>query len=362
MGDEFHREDECMEKPSSIKQILNALGFLGVAGTTALVLSTTTPETKEVDEIEKKPAIIHVDQTFPYQERYDSLTAAKFDELRTRLVEEFGQRPERVDSLFRDESVSLDSLVERRFKRNVESRADRGTMTYERYRELLDVDGLKFKAPLFLEDNVTDLLEAEEKFGVDYRYIVGILGVETRYGGYLGSHNLVDALVTQYVSTNRKTFAARELSSLLDYAEITGMDLEELNQIPSSYAGAGGIAQWIPSSLRSLFTGRTGNMAEADIWDPGDAIFSIANYLRHNNGWHSRARRRTNWNPNYNGSNINYMQGNWFALWAYNRSPSYVRAVSEIAESLPRITASERRNILGPVYAEEEKKESLTAR
>ena len=55
--------------------------------------------------------------------------------------------------------------------------------------------------------------------------------------------------------------------------------------VNGSYAGALGIAQFIPSSIQAF--GKDGNNDGCiDLFDHADAIASIAHYLKHY-GWHS---------------------------------------------------------------------------
>ncbi|MBN2458731.1 lytic transglycosylase domain-containing protein, partial [Candidatus Woesearchaeota archaeon] len=94
-----------------------------------------------------------------------------------------------------------------------------------------------------------------------------------------------------------------------------------LNELTSSYAGAIGWAQFIPSSLNRLFIGKNMDF-NADPFDMEDCIHSVAYYLNRS-GWDPRREKNI-----YEGSR------NWKALLAYNKSSVYVKAVLELSRSL----------------------------
>lgn len=121
------------------------------------------------------------------------------------------------------------------------------------------------------------LEQAATYYGVPAEIIVAILGVETRYGGYTGPHRVLDSLATQgFEHPTRQAFFYNELKEFF-------LLCREQNWAPGdpkgSYAGALGWAQFMPSNYRRLAVDfdRDGL---TDLWDPVDAIGSIARYLR----------------------------------------------------------------------------------
>jgi membrane-bound lytic murein transglycosylase B len=134
----------------------------------------------------------------------------------------------------------------------------------------------------FWRDNAALLDQAEAAFGVPARIIVAIIGIETNYGGNLGSHKVIDALTTLGFSYPRRAaFFRKELEQFLLLAREEQVD--PLNAL-GSYAGALGKPQFIPSSYRAYAVDfdRDGRR---DLWGSNaDVIGSVGNYLaRH--GW-----------------------------------------------------------------------------
>lgn len=122
---------------------------------------------------------------------------------------------------------------------------------------------------------------ASEKYDVDPAIIVAIIGVETRYGEHTGGYRVLDALATlAFHYPPRSSFFRRELEELF----LLGRDEPlSLTDIKGSYAGAMGLGQFIPSSYREYAVDFDGNGGR-DLWQPADAIGSVANYFRQH-GW-----------------------------------------------------------------------------
>jgi membrane-bound lytic murein transglycosylase B len=126
------------------------------------------------------------------------------------------------------------------------------------------------------------LAKAELEYGVPAEIIIAILGVETSYGGNVGSYRVIDALSTlAFRYPPRSKFFRSELGHFLSLTREEKMPL--LSPI-GSYAGAMGLGQFMPSSYRAYAVDFDGD-GKRDIWtNPVDAIGSIAHYLsRH--GW-----------------------------------------------------------------------------
>jgi membrane-bound lytic murein transglycosylase B len=172
-----------------------------------------------------------------------------------------------------------------------------------------------------MKDHTDALAGAEKKYGVDRRFIVSILGVESDFSRDPGRFKAVNSLLTQYLLIEkRKAYAYRELKEIIRYSKRTGLHFFDFT---SSYAGAIGCAQFIPSSLNSYFVGKGGKIEKADPFDINDCIYSVAYYLK-KSGWD---RRRNNKTP-AKGSR------NWKAIRAYNHSDAYTRFVIEVAGRL----------------------------
>ncbi len=155
-------------------------------------------------------------------------------------------------------------------------------LTWEKYRSLFMKPFNIKNGVKFWKENHHALIKAENTYGVSPVAIVGILGVETRFGRITGGYKAIDALSTLAFSyPPREKFFKKELSKLLLLSRQEKMNPLTLT---GSYAGALGMPQFMPSSYLAYAVDFT-KSGQADIWStPADAIGSIANYLKVH-GW-----------------------------------------------------------------------------
>lgn len=133
----------------------------------------------------------------------------------------------------------------------------------------------------FMRKYRTHLLRAEKKYGVPVEVITAIIGVETKYGNYTGKNRILDALATQgFDHPTRQTFFFNELEQFFVLCREMDIHPEEPK---GSYAGAMGLAQFMPSNYRTLAVDFDGN-GYIDLWEPVDAIGSVASYLANYRG------------------------------------------------------------------------------
>lgn len=134
----------------------------------------------------------------------------------------------------------------------------------------------------FWDKNAKALERAEKKYGVPAEMIVAIIGVETRYGGNMGSYRVLDALATlAFNYPKRSKFFTKELENYLLLTRDQSLNPVEPK---GSYAGAMGYGQFMPSSYRAYAVDFNDD-GHADIWtDTEDAIGSVANYFAEH-GW-----------------------------------------------------------------------------
>jgi len=126
------------------------------------------------------------------------------------------------------------------------------------------------------------LRKAKRIYGVDPSVIVAILGVETDYGTFDLTHRAMDALYTlAFYYPRRGDYFKDELEALMVYAYRNRLDPFNLK---SSYAGAVGMPQFMPSNIIKFGKEFSGD-GRINIFKSGaDSIGSIANYLQ-KNGW-----------------------------------------------------------------------------
>ncbi|HZW13887.1 MAG TPA: lytic murein transglycosylase B [Noviherbaspirillum sp.] len=151
------------------------------------------------------------------------------------------------------------------------------------------VEPLRINAGVaFWDAHADTLARAEERYGVPAEIIVGIIGVETIYGRNTGSFRVLDALATlgfDYPAApnraKRMDFFRRELEQTLLFARESKLDPFDLL---GSYAGAIGLPQFMPGSIRRFAVDFNGD-GRVDLRNsPVDAIGSVANFLVEH-GW-----------------------------------------------------------------------------
>jgi membrane-bound lytic murein transglycosylase B len=165
--------------------------------------------------------------------------------------------------------------------------ANPGVRSWQRYRSRF-LDRMRIEGGRrFLADNMTTLKTAEEQFGVPKEIIVAIIGVETVYGRNTGNFNTVAALATlAFDYAPRADLFRRELESLFLLAHERGVNALDFK---GSYAGAIGLPQFLPSSVRA-FAVDYDHDGVIDLRNsPADAIGSVASYLAQN-GWQRDGR------------------------------------------------------------------------
>ena len=134
----------------------------------------------------------------------------------------------------------------------------------------------------FWKENRRSLKRAEEKYGVPAQIIVAIIGVETNYGRNMGRYRVIDALSTlAFDYPPRASFFRGELEQYLLLARE-----ERLNVFATrgSYAGAIGIPQFMPGSLRRYAVDFNGDGRIDLTRSSADAVGSVANFLKQH-GW-----------------------------------------------------------------------------
>jgi len=191
----------------------------------------------------------------------------------------------------------------------------------------------------FLRKQRVLLDKVEAEYGVPKEIITAILLVETQFGQAKLPYNLLNVfttlavdgspgaierhyerLRTQHPGLDREwlseriqkkaEFGFQELSAFL---AMHWANLEEVFKTQGSYAGALGIPQFLPSSY--LLWAVDGDQdGDVDLNSLGDAVASVGNYLRQH-GWTPEAP----------------LKEKWAAVFAYNHSDHYVRAIFEVA-------------------------------
>ncbi len=129
--------------------------------------------------------------------------------------------------------------------------------------------------------HATALKRTEQKTGVPGRIILGIWGRESGYGQVSIPYNVFEVLGTKGFMSTRAAYFTDELVAALQIAEAGHAPGRAMK---SSWAGALGQPQFMPSNFLKYAADGDGD-GQADIWrSEADTIASIGNYLaRH--GW-----------------------------------------------------------------------------
>lgn len=159
--------------------------------------------------------------------------------------------------------------------------------------------------------------KAEQDFGVKPEHILGILGIETRWGSNTGKFPLQSTLkeISRGPSdTKRQVDAANQ--ALRDSAALIRLERRgdlggwKAEQVKGSYAGAMGIPQFLPTSWEAY--ARSPDGAARDPFNFGTAAYSVAHYLQVH-GYSKDVAR---------------------SIRAYNHSDKYVNDVLGLSESI----------------------------
>jgi membrane-bound lytic murein transglycosylase B len=153
---------------------------------------------------------------------------------------------------------------------------------WEQYRAMFVNDARIEGGLAFWKAHRRALARAQKEYGVPAQYIVAIIGVETYYGKNMGRWRVIDALSTlAFDYPARASFFKGELEQYLLLAREEGLDVFDLR---GSFAGAIGIPQFMPGSLRRYGVDYDGDGAIDLRRSPTDAIGSVANFLK-GHGW-----------------------------------------------------------------------------
>ena len=197
------------------------------------------------------------------------------------------------------------------------------------------------KAKKYMQKHGEELNRVENAYGVDSRVITAILLVETSLGQNVGKRSTLNSLSTlaalmypdvrhafykeipdakrppknkfEKAAKRRSKWAYNELKAFPKHAYKEGFDPA---QIPGSFAGAMGYAQFMPSNI--LAYGKDGNNdGTIDLLTHPDSMASIANFLK-----------RHGWKPGISRKKQEKV------IYHYNHSEYYVKTILTIAERL----------------------------
>ena len=117
----------------------------------------------------------------------------------------------------------------------------------------------------------------EARYGVDKEVVAAVWGLESAYGTFKGSKDLIGSLATLAFDARRAKFFEQQLIAALKILQAGDVAPRSMT---GSWAGAMGHTQFIPTSYLDYAVDFTGD-GKRDIWgdNPTDALASTANYL-----------------------------------------------------------------------------------
>lgn len=212
----------------------------------------------------------------------------------------------------------------------------------ELYKQFLNQESITLSKK-FLYENLKILKKMEKQFHVDKEVVVAILLVESRFGENIGKHRVIPTLASMALMDSQENLREnylilREIDPELSYAWMEGLAkrkaawaYHELKcflkiirdekidplEVLGSFAGALGMAQFIPSSYLAYALNKKGLKS----WLLGneEAIFSIGNYLNAH-GWKKNLP----------------LEKKKRLLWYYNRSEPYIETILQVAQEIKR--------------------------
>lgn len=156
------------------------------------------------------------------------------------------------------------------------------TLYWNDYKNNLVSENRIKKGKEFLKNNKDIFDKIEKEYNVEREVIASIIGIESNYGSNLGNYRAIDALSTMAFEYYKKgDFYKNQLKSYLNRCkkEKTDCLLQK-----SSWAGAMGYGQFIPTSIDSFAVDYNKNGKIDVVNEVDDAIASVANYLN-KHGW-----------------------------------------------------------------------------
>ncbi len=152
--------------------------------------------------------------------------------------------------------------------------------SWDRYEKNILGDTRVKKGIEYMRNNSAIFHEVYKKYGVPPEYITAIIGIESYYGQNRGKFPAFDTLTTLAFERNRRSkYFKFELEKLL---LLSKRDKFNPKDVKSSYAGAIGLGQFMPSSY--AYAVDFNKDGKRSMQTTSDAIAGIANYFK-KNGW-----------------------------------------------------------------------------
>lgn len=153
-------------------------------------------------------------------------------------------------------------------------------LTLWRYMEIYVPDRRVEQGKELLKKHAKLLAEVEKKYGVPPRFLVAFWGVETDFGRNFGAFHMLSAVATLAHDARRRDFFKTQFMSAIRLVGMGDVPVE----VKSSWAGAMGNMQFIPTTFEAYAVDYDGD-GRRDLWNSlPDAFASASNYLK-SVGW-----------------------------------------------------------------------------
>jgi membrane-bound lytic murein transglycosylase B len=261
----------------------------------------------------------------------DDSGRAFFESVQKRLIAD-GFDPAYIQQLYASDQVFFETRGITQYFQHRESKVNYDSMLHPALIE---------EGRQYMRTHAEPFSVVQGAFSVDPTVITAIILVETKFGRYLGNKAIINTLSTmaalvdpdsrEYLwsqipeqgrygrseydrkADQKAIWAYKELKAFLTYAQSHQIDP---TVVVGSYAGAMGIAQFMPSNI--LAYGRDGDGdGRINLFVDADAIHSIASYLS-----------RYGWKPGLSRDEA------YKVVYHYNHSSYYVNTVLKIADLL----------------------------
>jgi membrane-bound lytic murein transglycosylase B len=191
----------------------------------------------------------------------------------------------RVEALERGiRAETLDAVLPAVSVRRQAVQADRSqaefVQTYESYLRRVSTQRIE-RGRALLREHGEMIRRVSADYGVQPRFVVAIIGLESDYGTYPITEPLFDVVATLALDARRGAqFRAQFLAAL----EIVDKGYATLEQMKSSWAGALGVPQFMPTNVLEIAVDHDQD-GRIDLWSVNpDVIASVARYLQRT-GW-----------------------------------------------------------------------------
>lgn len=208
--------------------------------------------------------------------RVPYLQRAEVREFIDELTAKHGFERARLESWF--SSARYSSAVERYMQPPIAF----GQRNWLDYRDRYLDDARVQAGARFMRSHQAAMERAQREFGVPPEIIAAIIGVETHYGRITGNFRTLDALVTLSFDYLRRAEYYRQ--QLTEFFLLVREQNADPLAIKGSFAGALGLPQFMPGSIRSYAVDFDGDGRVDLTTSPADAIGSVASFLAAH-GW-----------------------------------------------------------------------------